>query len=135
MCPELWFLLFSDLRGTGGKQNDRVRAIHHTEWASAQNHCGNDCIYLGAIFSLVSQLAWGRAGLAAWKTDEEQLAQTTFGKLLLLHLHPANVIVQAIGFGILLCSAWIHSGMYIALGVSMILLGHMWGWHKVNASL
>jgi len=89
--------------------------------------------WLGAGLALIIGAPLGR--LAAWKMHEEQLAQTTFGKLLLLHLHPANVIVQAIGFGVLLCSVWIHSGMYIALGVSMILLGHMWGWHRVNASL
>lgn len=67
--------------------------------------------------------------------NEEQVAQTTLGKILLLHLHPANVIVQSVGFAILFCSVWIHSGRSIALGVSMILLGHMWGWHKVNQAL
>jgi hypothetical protein len=72
---------------------------------------------------------------AARGMREEQLAQTTFGKILLLHLYPANVILQAVGFAVLLCSVWIHSALNIVLGVSMILLGHMWGWHKVNQAL
>jgi uncharacterized membrane protein YesL len=89
--------------------------------------------WVGAATALIVGMPLSR--LAARRIDEEELAQTTFGKILLLHLHPANVIVQAIGLGVLLCSFWIHSGLDIVLGVSMILLGHMWGWHKVNQPL
>jgi len=89
--------------------------------------------WVGAAIALILGVQLGR--LATRGMHEEKLAQTIFGKILLLHLHPVNVIVQAIGFAVLLCSVWIHSGRDIALGVSMILLGHMWGWHKVNQAL
>lgn len=86
--------------------------------------------WLGAGLALIVGVPLSR--VVTRGMHEEQLAQTTFGKILLLYLHPVNVIVQSIGFGVLLCSVWIHSGLNIALGVSMILLGHMLGWHKVN---
>jgi hypothetical protein len=89
--------------------------------------------WFGAAIALIVGAPLSR--LAARGIHEEQLAQTTFGKILLLHLHPANVIVQSIGFAVLLCSVWIHSALYIALGVSIVLLGHMWGWHEVNQAL
>ena len=89
--------------------------------------------WLGAGLALIIGVPLSR--VAAWGMHEEDLAQTTFGKILLLHLHPVNLIVQSMGFAVLFCSVWIHSGRYIALGVSLILLGHMWGWHKVNQAL
>jgi hypothetical protein len=66
---------------------------------------------------------------------EEQLAQTTLGKISLLHLHPMNVLLQSIGFAVLLCSFWIHSAMYVLLAISVILIRHIWGWHRVNEAL
>jgi uncharacterized membrane protein YesL len=67
--------------------------------------------------------------------NEEQLAQTTLGRILLLHLHPLNLLLQVGGFSVLLYGFWVHSGLYIIFAISLILLGHMWGWHKVNAAL
>jgi hypothetical protein len=66
---------------------------------------------------------------------EEQLAQTTLGRILLLHLHPVNILLQISGFAVLLYAFWIHSSLYILVAVSLILLGHMFGWHKVNQAL
>ena|ERR1700674_79285 len=86
-----------------------------------------------AAVALAVGLALGR--LVTLGMQEEQLAQTTLGKILLLHLHPMNVLLQSIGFAVLLCSFWIHSAMYMLLAISVILIGHMWGWHRVNETL
>lgn len=67
--------------------------------------------------------------------DEEQLGQTTVGRILLLHLHPLNGLLQIVGFSALFYGVWIHSGLHIMSAISLILLGHMWGWHKVNDAL
>ena len=85
--------------------------------------------YLGAL------QAFNLYGAEYLSIPCDQLAQTTFGKILLLHLPPANVIAQSVGLAIVLCSVWIHSGRSIGLGVSMVLVGHIWGWHKVNQAL
>jgi hypothetical protein len=63
---------------------------------------------------------------------EDQLAQTTLGKILLLHLHPVNMVLQGTGVVLLFYSAWAHSGVGILAAVSLILLGHLRGWHRVN---
>jgi hypothetical protein len=68
-------------------------------------------------------------------TREERLAQTVLGKIMLLHLHPMNLTVQVAGFGILLYGVWIHTLMHVLVGTSLVLLGHMWGWHRVNEAL
>jgi hypothetical protein len=86
--------------------------------------------WIWAVVAVVAGLTLGR--VTTLGMHEEQLAQTTLGKILLLHLHPVNVLLKFAGFAVLLYSSWIHSGVYILLSVSVILLGHMWGWHKVN---
>lgn len=92
--------------------------LHNWIWAMT-------AILASAIIARISTLGM----------SEENLAQTTLGKILLLHLHPINLLVQIAGFGLLLYSVWIHSGVYILLAISVILIGHMWGWHKVNEAL
>jgi len=69
------------------------------------------------------------------RNHEEDLARTTLGKIMLLHLHPANVIVQSAGLLFLLYGVWIHSAIYIMAAGSIIMIGHMWGWHRVNEAL
>jgi len=73
--------------------------------------------------------------LATTGMSVEELAQTTMGKILLLHLHPANVVLQTIGFAALLYGFWLHSAALILAAISVLLLGHMFGWHKVNHAL
>jgi hypothetical protein len=75
----------------------------------------------------------GRA--ATIGTHEESLGQTLLGKMALLHLHPMNVVVQLAGFGVLLYALWMHELMFILVGISLVLLGHMWGWHRVSEAL
>lgn len=67
--------------------------------------------------------------------NEESMAQTTWGKIMLIHLHPVNLLVQITGGAVLIYGFWIHSAIYIMAAMSIVLIGHMWGWHKVNAAL
>jgi hypothetical protein len=90
-------------------------------------------LWTWAALALVVGVPLG--ALATTGMNVEELAQTMLGKILLLHLHPVNVALQAFGFAILLYSFWIHSTMLMLLAISVILLGHMFGWHKVNHAL
>lgn len=69
------------------------------------------------------------------RMDEEGLSRTTLGKITLLHLHPVNLLMQLAGGGFLIYGVWTHSMIYIMVAASMILLGHLWGWNKVNPAL
>jgi hypothetical protein len=82
-----------------------------------------------ALLSVV--LGW----LSTLRMQEEILAQTLLGKIMLLHLHPVNLSVQIVGFALLLYGVWIHSAIHILVATSLVFLGHMWGWHKVNEAL
>jgi hypothetical protein len=42
-------------------------------------------------------------------TKEETLARTLLGKIMLLHLHPVNLMLQMAGFALLLYGVWVHS--------------------------
>lgn len=68
-------------------------------------------------------------------TKDESLAPTLLGKIMLLHLHPMNLSVQIVGFALLFYGIWLHSTIYIMVATSLVFLGHMWGWHKVNEAL
>jgi len=74
------------------------------------------------------------ARIVTFGMDEAQLAQTTLGKILLLHLHPANVILQSLGYALAMFGVWEHQAVLIMAGTTMVFLGHMWGWHKVSAA-
>ena len=90
-------------------------------------------VWIWATVALIVGVTLGM--LATVGMHEEELAKTTLGKILLLHLHPFNVVLQAAGFSGLLYSFWAHSGVCMLMAISTILLGHMWGWHKVNEAL
>lgn len=67
-----------------------------------------------------------------WRIDFDALAATTLGKLGLLHLHPFNLIIQIIGTAGTIWALWNHSTLYILAGLSLIILGHSFGWSQVN---
>lgn len=64
--------------------------------------------------------------------DVSRFSETTLGKLGLLHLHPANLAIQIFGSIILLYGIWQHSTEIILGGLSLIFLGHIFGWSKVD---
>jgi hypothetical protein len=86
-----------------------------------------------AVAVAVLSVVMGR--LLTSGTKDESLASTLLGKIMLLHLHPMNLSVQIAGFAVLFYGIWFHSTIYIMLATSIVLLGHMWGWHKVNEAL
>lgn len=73
--------------------------------------------------------------LATSGTKDETLASTLLGRIMLLHLHPMNFSVQIAGFALLFYGIWFHSTVYIMVATSIVMLGHMWGWHRVNEAL
>lgn len=67
--------------------------------------------------------------------DTEAFAQTTLGKVGLLHLNPVNLSVQLVGSLGLLYGLWEHSTEWILGGLSVVLLGHLFGWSQVDSRL
>lgn len=89
--------------------------------------------WVGAVTAILLSAVLGR--ILTDDVREENLAQTTLGKIMLLHMHPINLALQIAGLALAFYGVWIHDGMYVMVAVTVILLGHLWGWHKVNDAL
>ena len=77
-------------------------------------------LLIGRILSHISVL----------EVSEVNMSKTVLGKLALLHLNPINASIQLIGIFVLFYGLWMHSVNFILSGVSVVLLGHMFGWDK-----
>jgi len=73
--------------------------------------------------------------LAVSRTDVGVLGQTLLARLALLHLHGSNLLVQTAGLLVVLYGLWMHETRLILTGVSLILLGHVQGWGRVDSRL
>ena len=75
------------------------------------------------------------AVLSVMNLNTDFFAETTLGKVALLHLNPFNLITQLSGLIVLLYGIWYHSTELILGGASIILIGHSFGWSKVDSRL
>lgn len=89
------------------------------------NHSLPGAFFAGLAISLTGTMAVIGA-------SPERLAETTLGKLLLLHLHPMNLSAQFVGLVPLLYGFWDHSALWILAGASIVSFGHIYGWEKVD---
>jgi len=78
---------------------------------------------LAALVSLV--VFWTIASMLVSHIDEEKNAATSAGKFALGHLAPWSAVWHALGYAVGIYGVWIHSGFYILVGFSLILLGHL----------
>ena len=78
-------------------------------------------------------LAVAIAILSVMDTSPQKLSETVIGRIGLLHLHPMNLAIRLAGTGILLCGIWQRSAHLALGGMSIIFLGHTFGWAKVDA--
>ena len=85
------------------------------------------------MMALLMLVAFRVAAYASvWNVDPNALAQTTLGKIALLHLHPLNLVVQTAGLIPMLYGVWQHSVELILVGLTFVFLGHFFGWSRVD---
>ena len=65
----------------------------------------------------------------------ELMAQSTLGKIGLLHTHPYNLALNIIGMIPFVYGLWMHSIEMTLVGLSAIFMGHFFGWSTVNSKL
>ncbi|MDD4974718.1 MAG: hypothetical protein PHY93_10235 [Bacteriovorax sp.] len=86
--------------------------------------------------ALLNAVVMGGMGLFFTRNiDPELMSQTTIGKIGLLHKHPINLTLNLIGIIVLLYGLWTHLVVTILIGLSVIILGHFFGWSNVNPKL
>ena len=87
-------------------------------------------------YALAAYLIMGILGLYFTRNiDSDLMAQTTIGRIGLLHAHPINFSLNMIGLIFLIYGMWMHEERSILIGVSTIILGHFFGWTQVNSKL
>jgi len=91
---------------------------------------GNWQVALG-IFGVMNTVGL----LAVRKLDYPELAQTTWGKMALLHLNPMNFLLQVTGAAMLVYGLLIQDTLTILTSITLILVGHFYGWSKVHRAL
>jgi hypothetical protein len=91
------------------------------------------CIYQWQTALSVFVLALVLALFSVMDTSPQKLSQTTIGKIGLLHLHPMNLTIRFIGAVILLYGIWQRSLEFTLGGLSVLFLGHTFGWAKVDS--
>ena len=65
----------------------------------------------------------------------EKFAATTLGKVAILHLQPFNLLIQSVSILVMIYGIWLHSTEWILGGVSLLFVGHIFGWQSVHDSL
>jgi hypothetical protein len=68
-------------------------------------------------------------------TDATSLAKLLLGRLALLQLYGSNFIVHLAGVVVLLYGIWLHETRVVLTGISLVLLGHVQGWDRVDSRL
>ncbi len=88
--------------------------------------------WLMAASALVVSRALGY--ISVRHADLSKIADTTLGKIALLHLNPVNLTLQTAGVFLALFGIWQHQVFQILSGLSLLFLGHGLGWENVHPS-
>lgn len=72
------------------------------------------------------------ANIVAFRSNPEALAQSGLGRIALLHAQPVNMLVQLVGGFGFFYGLWTHEVKVILGGISIVMLGHLIGWHRVD---
>ena len=84
--------------------------------------------------AVLSYLIFRGVGIMATsRADVRALSETWLGRLALLHLEGSNFVVQIAGLIPLLYGIWSHETRMVLAGLSLILMGHLQGWARVDS--
>ena len=87
-------------------------------------------------YSLISFVGMGLIGFYFTRNiNPELMSQSTIGRIGLIHAHPINLSLNVLGLFFLVYGIWMHEVLSILIGLSVIILGHFFGWSKVNSKL
>jgi hypothetical protein len=70
--------------------------------------------------------------LSVWGHHEEQLSETWYGKLMLIHAHPINFVFHIVAFIVICLGLYANVVEMVMWGLTVLLFGHVWGWGRVN---
>ncbi|MFM8268801.1 MAG: hypothetical protein ACKN9V_01320 [Pseudomonadota bacterium] len=69
------------------------------------------------------------------RVNYEAMANTILGRLAILHTQPMNLLLQLSGAAFVVYGLLLRESLTIMAGVSLVFLGHFYGWSRVHSSL
>ena len=63
-----------------------------------------------------------------WGDRFEYLGNTHLGRVMLVYINPLNFVLYNASIVPLVYGLWSHNSFFILLGVTIILLPHLWAW-------
>jgi hypothetical protein len=67
--------------------------------------------------------------LLLWRKKQfEYLADTPLGRIILIYTSPINFVLYNLSAIPFVYGIWTHNYFYILIGISLLLLPHLWGW-------
>ena len=62
------------------------------------------------------------------RVNTDQFRRSSYARLVLIHAHPINMLLHILGAVVTVYGIWGHDTVWILSGISIITLGHAWGW-------
>lgn len=82
--------------------------------------------WLGAVVAGLGLPLLG--SILTMRVNTDQFRKSSYARLVLIHAHPINMLLHIVGAVIAVYGIWRHDTVLILTGVSVITLGHAWGW-------
>ena len=77
---------------------------------------------------IVSLIGFLLSTLLLWNKQVDHLATTSLGKVMLVYGTPFNFLLYNLSALPVIYGLWIHDALFILIGLSILLLPHLWGW-------
>lgn len=88
--------------------------------------------WLGAVVAGLGLPILG--GLLTWRVNTDQYRKSGFARIVLIHAHPMNMLLHIVGAVITVYGLWNHQTLVILSGITVLILGHAWGWKNKPSS-
>ena len=82
--------------------------------------------WIGAV--IVSLVGFLLSTLLLWKQPIDHLATTSLGKVMSVYGTPFNFLLYNLSALPVIYGLWTHDALFILIGLSILLLPHLWGW-------
>ena len=82
--------------------------------------------WIGAV--IVSVVGFLLSTLLVWKQPIDQLKTTSLGKFMAVYSTPSNFLLYNLSALPVIYGLWLHDSVFILIGISILLLPHLWAW-------
>lgn len=86
--------------------------------------------WLGAL--IMSTLFFLGSSVLLWNKPIDYLQKTGLGRVMLIYADPVSFLLYNLSALPVIYGLWLHQTMYVLIGISILLLPHLWGWKELS---